>query len=440
MRKSTGNTAKMTKKETLILIFVSALLILCCAIVTTLMMKSRNPRTVAEAKSLSTDAYFVDTKPHAVTTMTTASAAAVTTTVTTTVTTAAETVPHTYNYADPMHSAEKITAPATETQTAKVTETSIQTVTEASAAVTEGSASKAAEPAPQVQPEAQQPAAPVSSVTYRGKTFSTSQQELNLSGFKMKNEDLPALKELAAKFPNLQKIVLCDCGLSNETLAAFQNEMNGVRVVWRVKLGTQWSLRTDAVAFSVLIMNYKHVRMTSKDLEVLKYCPDLLALDLGHQALTDLSKIPEYLPDLRLLIIADNQVSDLSPLANLKHLHYLEIFVNRVKDLSPLAGLRELVDVNISYNPISDITPLLNSPMMQRIWLESTKVSQSGVDQLRAAYPNAKVVNIGKGSVDQGWRYGNARYEQMMNMWFNNYYGSEFQKYDDLAVTMGLRG
>ena len=440
MRKSTGNTAKMTKKETLILIFVSALLILCCAIVTTLMMKSRNPRTVAEAKSLSTDAYFVDTKPHAVTTMTTASAAAVTTTVTTTVTTAAETVPHTYNYADPMHSAEKITVPATETQTAKVTETSIQTVTEASAAVTEGSASKAAELAPQVQPEAQQPAAPVSFVTYRGKTFSTSQKELNLSGFKMKNEDLPALKELAAKFPNLQKIVLCDCGLSNETLAAFQDEMNGVRVVWRVKLGTQWSLRTDAVAFSVLIMNYKHVRMTSKDLEVLKYCPDLLALDLGHQALTDLSKIPEYLPDLRLLIIADNQVSDLSPLANLKHLHYLEIFVNRVKDLSPLADLRELVDVNISYNPISDITPLLNSPMMQRIWLESTKVSQSGVDQLRAAYPNAKVVNIGKGSVDQGWRYGNARYEQMMNMWFNNYYGSEFQKYDDLAVTMGLRG
>ena len=256
----------------------------------------------------------------------------------------------------------------------------------------------------------------------------------------MKNEDLPALKELAAKFPNLQKLILCDCGLSNETLAAFQNEMNGVRVVWRVKLGTQWSLRTDAVAFSVLIMNYKHVRMTSKDLEVLKYCPDLLALDLGHQALTDLSKIPEYLPELRLLIIADNQVSDLSPLANLKHLHYLEIFVNRVKDLSPLAGLRELVDVNISYNPISDITPLLNSPMMQRIWLESTKVSQSGVDQLRAAYPEAKIVNIGKGSVDQGWRYGNARYEQMMNMWFNNYYGSEFQKYDDLAVTMGLRG
>ena len=47
---------------------------------------------------------------------------------------------------------------------------------------------------------------------------------------------------------------------------------------------------------------------------------------------------------------------------------------------------------------------------------------------------------FGKGSVDQGWRYGNARYEQMMNMWFNNYYGSEFQKYDDLAVTMGLRG
>ena len=295
-------------------------------------------------------------------------------------------------------------------------------------------------PAPEQKPAAQPvPAMDGSTVTYKGKQFSTDITELDLSGKKISEAELPELKEIAAKLPNLQKLILCDCGLSNETLANLQNEL-GIRVVWRVKLGTKWSLRTDAVAFSVLIMDYSHVRMTSADLEVLKYCPDLLALDLGHQAITDLSKIAEYLPNLRLLILADNQISDLSPLANLHHLHYLELFVNRVTDLSPLSGLKELVDVNISYNPISDISPILNAPMMQRVWLEHTNVSADGVNQLRATYPEAKIVNIGKGSVDQGWRWGNARYEQMMKMWYGNFYGSEFQKFDDLAVSTGLRG
>ncbi|MCQ2407737.1 MAG: hypothetical protein MJ065_04320 [Oscillospiraceae bacterium] len=277
-------------------------------------------------------------------------------------------------------------------------------------------------------------------VKYDGEEYDSSITEFDLTGKKLQEEDLEELKETIEQFPLLEKVILCDCGLSNNRLAQFQKEIGDrVRVVWRVYIGSQWSLRTDAVAFSVLIVNYKHIRMTSENLEVLKYCPDLLALDLGHQALTDISPIAEYLPDLRLLIIADNRVYDLSPLEKLKHLHYLEIFVNRVTDLSPLAKLRELVDVNISYNSIVDISPLLNSPMMQRVWLESTYVGYNGLQQLRETYPDAKIVNVGSGSVDQGWRWGNPRYEQMMDMWFHDYYGDEFQKYDDLAVELGLR-
>ena len=321
-----------------------------------------------------------------------------------------------------------------QTTAAPNTETTPVNAEPASASVSEMEKKPAAQPVPAAWSESEG-----ASVTYKGKQFSTDITELDLSGKKISEAELPELKEIAAKLPNLQKIVLCDCGLSNETLANLQNEL-GIRVVWRVKIGTKWSLRTDAVAFSVLIMDYSHVRMTSADLEVLKYCPDLLALDLGHQAITDLSKIAEYLPNLRLLILADNQISDISPLANLHQLHYLELFVNNITDLSPLSGLNELVDVNVSYNPISDISPLLNAPMMQRVWLEHTYVSEDSVNLLRETYPEAKIVNIGTGSVDQGWRWGNARYEQMMKMWYGNFYGSEFQQFDDLAVSSGLRG
>ncbi|MBQ8920838.1 MAG: leucine-rich repeat domain-containing protein [Oscillospiraceae bacterium] len=270
-------------------------------------------------------------------------------------------------------------------------------------------------------------------VHYGEEVYDSSITELDLSGRKLKEEDLAELKDVCAQLPNLEKLVVCDCGLSNETLAKYREEMKDIaKVVWRVYLG-KWSLKTDAVAFSVLIFHYDYRRMTSNDIQVLKYCTDLRALDLGHQAISDLTVIGDYLPELRLLILADNRISDISPLAKLTHLHYLELFVNRIHDISPLAGLHELVDVNISYNGgLSDISALLNSPMMEKVWLESTSVSNASIQKLKETYPNAKVVRVGSGSVDQGWRW-NPRYNQMMDMWYNDYYGDEFSKYDELA-------
>ena len=265
--------------------------------------------------------------------------------------------------------------------------------------------------------------------------------EIDLSRTRFTTDDLKTLKELTEQIRGLDKLIVCDCGLDNETLGEFRKEVPDVNVVWRLYMG-KWRLRTDQITFSVLIYNYNYERLRSKDIEVLKYCTDLRCLDLGHQSIVDISVIGEYLSELRLLIMADNWINDLTPLSKCKHLHYLELFVNNITDLTPLGELHELVDVNISYNRrLSDITPLLNSPMMERVWLESTSVSSEDFDLLEATYPNAKVVRVVKGrpSVDQGWRDGSARYAQMMDMWFNNYYGDEFSKYDELAIELGLR-
>lgn len=277
-------------------------------------------------------------------------------------------------------------------------------------------------------------------VIYNDTEYDSSITELDLSGQRItSDEDLDAIREAISQFPDLEKVVLCDCGLSYERLAEL-NEEWPVRVVWRVYLGSRWSLRTDAVAFSVLIVHYDYPRMGSWNLEPLKYCTDLLALDLGHQSISDISLIGEYLTDLRLLILADNCIRDISPLANLKHLHYLELFLNRIYDLTPLRELHELVDVNISYNGgIYDIEPLLHSPMMERVWMEATSVGYDGINQLQEAYPDCKIVRWGSGSVDQGWREPHERYIQMMDMWFKDYYGDKFSCFDEKAIELGLR-
>lgn len=263
-----------------------------------------------------------------------------------------------------------------------------------------------------------------------GKELDSSDEFIDLNWTPVR--DLELFERELTLFPRANRIEMCGSGVSNEDMAMLCEKYPGIKFVWRVYMG-QWSCRTDAVAFSVLIANYEHKRLTSRDIEVLKYCPDLEALDLGHQALTDISCIPEYMPKLRILILADNMISDLSPLSKLKHLHYLEFFVNRVTDLSPLAECKELVDLNISYNyGIKDITPLLDLPLLERLWLEHVAVSAADVNLLRETYPEARIVNVGKGSIDQGWR-SHTRYWDMIDMYHNDYISESFSKYDGLV-------
>ena len=53
-----------------------------------------------------------------------------------------------------------------------------------------------------------------------------------------------------------------------------------------------------------------------------------------------------------------NQISDVSPLANLKNLTELNISSSYVSDVSPLTGLKNLTILNISSSYVSDVSPL----------------------------------------------------------------------------------
>ncbi len=228
--------------------------------------------------------------------------------------------------------------------------------------------------------------------------------------------------------PNLDLLQMCDCGISNEDMAALRSQYPNTEVVWRVYLG-KWSMLTNAEAFSVQIWKYDYRRMTSADIQVLKYCNKLKALDVGHQAITDISVIGDYLPELRVLILADNAVSDLTPLSKLKHLHYLEVFLNRIRDLSPLAECTEMVDLNVSYNyGIWDVSPISNFPMMERLWMEHTSISYGSFMDLQGIYPDATLVLYGTGSVDHGWRT-HERYYAMQDSYHNNYLSESFSRF-----------
>ncbi len=262
-----------------------------------------------------------------------------------------------------------------------------------------------------------------------GAGYDSGTEDLDLSG--SDGLTLDDVRRVIPLFCDLKRLDLSDCGFENEELGALREEFPATKIVWRLYMG-KWSLKTDAVAFSVLIYNYNYTALKSSDIEVLKYCTDLQALDLGHQRLTDLSVIGDCLTELRILILADNTVSDLTPLANLKHLHYLELFVNpKLTDLSPLGACKEMVDLNISHlYTVTDISALLDFPILERLWIENTGVSGADIQRLKDAYPDATVTVNGWGSVDQGWRT-HPRYYAMIDMFHKtDYISEEFSKYD----------
>lgn len=247
---------------------------------------------------------------------------------------------------------------------------------------------------------------------------------------KKRINNIEEFKKSLRLLPNLKKLDMSYTNLSNEQLGQLRVLFPNIRIDWVVYM-SKWSCRTDAVAFSVLVYTYDYRRMTTQDIQVLKYCTELQALDLGHQAIEDITVIGDYLPNLRVLILADNQIKDISPLAKLKHLHYLELFMNDITDSTPLASCDELVDLNISFNyRFSNINGILNLPKLERLWLISDNISSESYSLIRKTYPNVVLVTTGNGSTNSGWRT-HERYYAMIDMYRKNYISDVFLKYDN---------
>lgn len=240
--------------------------------------------------------------------------------------------------------------------------------------------------------------------------------------------DKAAFEKLLGAIPYGHRLVMCDCNYSNEEMGALREKHPKLEFVWKLYLGEKWTLRTDDEAFSVMIYDYNYTRMTSKDIEVLKYTTNMKALDLGHQAITDLDTIGE-LSELRVLILADNKISDLTPLSKLKQLQYLELFVNRITDVSPLSECTELLDLNFGFNrSVADISGIYSLKKIERLWLPTTSAAKNKRDEIGSAFPNAKIIFEDVDSVSSGWRT-HPRYRPMRAMFTNNQYDENFANY-----------
>ncbi|MBQ9664143.1 MAG: leucine-rich repeat domain-containing protein [Oscillospiraceae bacterium] len=260
------------------------------------------------------------------------------------------------------------------------------------------------------------------------------------------------IRSILPYMTRLQTLDMDTCDVSNENMAVIRDENPNVDVIWRIWFAG-YSVRTD-VERILASSTARGGAVTDEEASKLQYCTKVKYLDLGHnEVLTDIS-FARSMPELEVLILAINNISDISPLADCHKLEYLEINSTNVTDLTPLANATSLRHLNIGRTiktdentgadlnrpRVTDLTPLYGLSGLERLWIGS--LTASGIPAEQIAYmkellhelppdPNDdfvdnQKVNIIAGDPSQGtWRFDehvdNSKWDFWLQYGYFNY-------------------
>ena len=199
-----------------------------------------------------------------------------------------------------------------------------------------------------------------------GKKVGTEDELVDLRGNSYTlDQVMEALDEALPKMHSLKKIDMCGCGLSDADMETLCAAYPDIKFVWMIHF-VKWYVRTDAVIFSTLNSIGQSVYTQYDYAPLLKYCNDLVALDLGHSRITDISGVAS-MKKLRAVILTDNKITDISAFAELKDLEFIEMnATNKIKSLEPLRTLQNLRFIDIwASNEATDLSPLYNHEKLE---------------------------------------------------------------------------
>jgi len=253
--------------------------------------------------------------------------------------------------------------------------------------------------------------------------------ELDLRDYQV--PDAAAFSDTLVLFPKLVRLDMCGTGPSDEEMAAMRERYPATKFIWYTHI-YHWTIRTDIKGFSTGQRRefpdgagwydgskFSYSRFRSEGFENLKYCTDLVALDVGHCTLIGDVNFLAYLPQLRILDISLCDLTDISVVANLPELEFLELNYNYLTDISPIATLKKLKYLNLNNNNITSYDALLDLPVLERLWISCSGLSDQQLEDMSAALmaklPNLtiKASNTNREYAMSYWRKGNLGYLEM---------------------------
>ena len=252
-------------------------------------------------------------------------------------------------------------------------------------------------------------------VEIAGQTFDNTVTQVDLSMVEI--TDLAEVEQKLNCLPNLKQVTFGLCGVDNpnwgnsrsklkaspipnEDMAAYRDRVRDqYKVVWTVRLGPSIALPTDADNF---MPNHFGVgQLPDSYAYNLRYCEEMVCLDVGHMTLTDISFV-EYMPNLKYLILAWTEVQYIEPIRTCKNLVFLELDHSCIRDLSPLVDCTALEDLNLGMTYCS-IDPILEMTWLKNVYM----ILRGGGGLVGQAIPDARVVTSADpdaATVGYGWR------------------------------------
>lgn len=244
-----------------------------------------------------------------------------------------------------------------------------------------------------------------------GMRFSTDAEELTFEDLSLTEEDAAELEALLPRMPRLKKVNMLRCGLSDEEMDALNKRHPELEFVWMVQV-YNYGVRTDATYFCVHNCEYLYDTVTDRYFEALRYCHDMVAVDLGHMHVYGDTAFFREMPHLRYLILSNTAHDAIPELASLKELEFLELHKASLRDLTPLKECTSLKHLNIVYKRVksaevaeSDIETLTAMPWLERLYIGENMYSAEQIEALRAALPDTRIeILSGENTVGKGWR------------------------------------
>ncbi len=281
-----------------------------------------------------------------------------------------------------------------------------------------------------------------------GVTFSTSAEEIDFTDIPLTIEDAADIEAMLPYMPNLQKVIMCRCGISNEDMEELYNRHDDVWFVWMVQVYT-YGVRTDQTYFTIYNCEYNYYNYDCLA-ENLRYCHAMEAIDLGHMHTYGDTYFFSQMPHLKYLVISQTAHSSIPELADCKGLVYLEAAKCSMTDLTPLLGCPNIKDLNIVYKRVhgddvaaSDMEVLSQMTQLEHLYIGGNMYSDEQVQFLRDSLPNTEIViNNGPETGEFGWREMKSYFDMRdaMHMYYMdgtgskvlyNPYTGERSKYED---------
>ena len=246
---------------------------------------------------------------------------------------------------------------------------------------------------------------------FMGVTVSTQDTLLDLTGIAMESTD--AVEAILPAMHHLEKVDMSDCGIADDVMGELNDRYENVRFVWTLHI-THYDIRTDTTYFRATSKYYGY--FTNETIKLLQYCTDMVALDLGHRPIEDLTFLYN-MPNLKYLVLLDCNTADLSPIASCDNLVWLELNRAKADSIAPLKDCKSLRDLNITFmtlqRPEDTYDTLLEMTQLERVWASYGVLSEEEAAQLHEINPDITyhIVYDWVQSNEDPWRYDQDYYD-----------------------------